>query len=135
MSSLRPIRGWREEWALAALNVMAHDPAGVSDAALELARDAQSCSSPRVCSAAATFLTVHDPTSDVNTRVAVLAAHVTTARDRAVAADERLRALDVSPTAATTGLSCIVESCLFPVHSAGPLRSSHTRKEPEPLHR
>ena len=88
MSPLRPIGGWREEWALAALELMSHDPGAVNGPLLTLAQRAHGCSSPRVRRAAATFLAVRDPASAV-------AAHVAVARDAREADDERLHALDV----------------------------------------
>ena len=88
MSRLRPIGGWREEWALAALEVMSHDPGAVDGPLLTLVQRALVCSSPRVRRAAATFLAVRDPASAV-------AALVATARDTRIAIDERLHALDV----------------------------------------
>ena len=88
MTPLRPIGGWREEWALAALEVMSHDPGAVDGPLLTLVQRAQTCSSPRVRRAAAAFLAVHDPASAV-------AAHVAVARDTRIDIDERLHALDV----------------------------------------
>ena len=89
MSPLRPFGGWREEWALAALEVMSHDPGAVDGPLLTLVQRALKCSSPRVRRAAAAFLAVHDPASAVAARVAV-------ARDIRFAVDDRLHALDVS---------------------------------------
>ena len=91
MSPLRPLGGWREEWALAALEVMSHDPGAVADpsATLTAVRGALTCRSPRVRRAAATFLAVRDPASAVSARVA---AATNTKED----SSERVYALQVS---------------------------------------
>ena len=67
MCPLRPIGGWREEWALAALEVMSHNPSAVADHSSTLAavRGAATCRSLKVRRAAATFLAVRDPASTV----------------------------------------------------------------------
>ena len=74
MSPMRRLfGGWREEWALAALEVLSHDPGAVADpsATLTAVRGALTCGSSRVRRAAATFLAVRDPASAVSARVAV----------------------------------------------------------------
>ena len=91
MSPLRPLEGWREEWALAALEVLSHDPGAVADpsATLTAVRGALTCGSRRVRRAAATFLAVRDPASAVSARVAV-------AMNASEDSSERVYALHVS---------------------------------------
>ena len=86
---LSPLPPWREERALAALEVVSHDTGTADSEFLALVRRALDCSFPRVRCAAAAFLAVHDPASTVE-------AHMAVAEDIRKAVDERLHALDVS---------------------------------------
>ena len=90
MSPVRPLGGWREEWAVAAVEVMSHDLGAVDDPALASVRSAQTCTSLRVRRAAASFQAVRDPASAV---AAYLAMAMNTAAGTDV--DRRIHALEV----------------------------------------